>query len=206
MFGGRGRGLGMPAKERLSGVKPAESAITVGLVVGVAVFGLTLAMYKPPQETVPLLGAGRSGRAVFGGPAHSMRGTGDPAIDIPVQLEYTRDNPGDARGWYFLGRSRLANGEAEAARECWRTAAAVLERTPEPERDAVHNFRLTRYLALCGERERAIKAWIAAVDGGFGDRERAANDPDLESIRSDEAFVEALNRIKPAPPRILDAR
>jgi predicted esterase len=83
----------------------------------------------------------------------------------------------------------LSNGDLKAA-------ASLYERWLEADprdKDAWYNLACVR--ALMGEKRAALDAWENAVEAGFTDAAFAQRDGDLQSIRDDPRFLDAVKRI-----------
>jgi hypothetical protein len=174
-------------------------------IAGVGGFCWTLATFQPQPDPAPARWRNGSYSPAGIGASPAPRGTNDPATDIPIQLAYVGEHPEDPDGWYWLGKSREAAGHGDLALQCWAKALEAHEKAAPAEPDSRYHYRMARFLALCGERERALAAWVAAVDAGFSNAHRASTNPDLDSIRSDERFIEAFKRVEARSPTVVGA-
>jgi tetratricopeptide (TPR) repeat protein len=105
-----------------------------------------------------------------------------------------------ASDFHRLGLVRLSIGEEESAREAFARGAEILRAqiAGADEGDALlasWHYDLACYEALAGERETAIEAFVRSIEMGFRDARHIRRDTDLDSIREDPRFVEALDGI-----------
>ena len=77
-----------------------------------------------------------------------------------------------------------------------RAADIGLKLTALEPKDFVSQYRLAAVYALSGDRTNALKWFKNCADNGYSDIRTAKTDPDFESIRSDEAFQDALEVIR----------
>lgn len=100
--------------------------------------------------------------------------------------------------WHRLGWARKLLGQEQEAQIAWsRAKDYALERTHPSDSDGMYN--LACYWALVGHREEALAALETAAVTGWTDAARAMHDEDLESLRGEARFVEALRRMRDTP-------
>jgi adenylate cyclase len=101
-------------------------------------------------------------------------------------------NPDDARA-YSLGAGTLARlGEIERAKR-WHERAMSLA----PDDDAIL-YNVASYLALFGEKEKALDALERAIEAGLAGGDWIKHDPDWQRLRGHPRFEAILKRIAPS--------
>lgn len=109
------------------------------------------------------------------------------------------ERPDDPWTWYAAGWSRRLLERDDAATAFGRAASlfeieAAAETLPG---DSYYNLACCR--ALMGETDAALVALERAAVTGWSNRDWAARDPDLESLREDQRFKDLLDRL----PRLM---
>ncbi len=94
---------------------------------------------------------------------------------------------------FYLSRDFEAQGNWEAVATLLETARAVRDDNPE-----LH-YRLASARAKNGQKKKALAALEGALEAGYTDANRLANDPEFASLRQDKKFQALLQKLK-APP------
>jgi len=98
---------------------------------------------------------------------------------------------------YQRARALVALGRADEARPIL-LELAESSGGPGGSRGGVDAYNRACYLALAGERERALESWRAATERGFASRSGWWRvDPDLASIRGDDRFWAIVRELGP---------
>ncbi len=99
---------------------------------------------------------------------------------------FANAHPDLGRAWFNLGFARLGAGEAAGAVEAFEKALARRYREPT----TLYNLACAN--ARLGRKDEAFGYLFQALHRGFGDRGQLRHDDDLETLRSDPRFREAL--------------
>lgn len=103
--------------------------------------------------------------------------------------QITEKNPKISVAWFRLGYCRHIQGRYEEAITLWEKSA-----TFQPYRaTAIYNQACAH--ALLNKKEKALSLLDAAIQAGFRDTAMIENDPDLESIRHEPRYKQAIARI-----------
>ena len=91
---------------------------------------------------------------------------------------------------FYLARGFHEYGDFARLALCYSVAAEI-----DPDQPYLW-YGLARAQAQLGEKEKAIESLKKAVDHGFKDAEKMANDFDLRSLQDDKQFKKILERLK----------
>jgi tetratricopeptide (TPR) repeat protein len=105
-------------------------------------------------------------------------------------LEYTQRHPDSGRAWFNLGYARVEADRAEPAVEAFRRALDLRYRTPTTM------YNLACAYALMDRRDEAFSWLFKALDAGFPAEGMLRSDDDLDNLRGDPRFRQALARAK----------
>jgi hypothetical protein len=108
--------------------------------------------------------------------------------------KYLQHQPNVGQAWHFLGLARLKLGELERASIAWRNAA----RFPGLRPIALYNLACT--YALKNDVPQALDYLEQALRVGFDQFDLVDTDTDLDALRSDPRFAEAVGRAKALTP------
>jgi len=97
-----------------------------------------------------------------------------------------RTHPEIGRAWFNLGFATLAAGDAARSAEAYEKALSL------HYREAVSLYNLACANARLGRKDQAFDALFEALRRGFGNRSLLRDDDDLDSLRRDPRFREAL--------------
>jgi tetratricopeptide (TPR) repeat protein len=116
------------------------------------------------------------------------------ARDESVSLitRYPEHSDDYAEAIFTAGLTNARIGEMEEARKY---AAWLLENQKQGAR-FFYCYAATCIYSLTGDLEKAFEALDAAIDGGYRDKIKLLNDPNLENLRSDSRFQELYESIK----------
>jgi tetratricopeptide (TPR) repeat protein len=128
----------------------------------------------------------------FGGRKQWLRSSRHAAWGEVEQhfLEYTQRHPDSGRAWFNLGYARVEADRAEPAAEAFRRALDLRYRTPTTM------YNLACAYALMDRRDEAFSWLFKALDAGFQAEGRLRSDDDLDNLRGDPRFRQALARAK----------
>jgi serine/threonine protein kinase/Flp pilus assembly protein TadD len=99
---------------------------------------------------------------------------------------YLLRHPDDARARMFYAIHLV---RAERYKEAKTEAAKAIELSPD---DALMMYNASCFYARLGERELAVETFKNALDAGFGNFEWIKRDPDLDNIREEPGYIEAM--------------
>jgi tetratricopeptide (TPR) repeat protein len=105
-------------------------------------------------------------------------------------VEYTQRHPQSGRAWFNLGYARIEGERPEAAIEAFQRALDLRYRTPTTM------YNLACAYALMDRRDEAFSWLFKALDAGFPADGRLRSDDDLDNLRGDPRFPQALARAK----------
>jgi tetratricopeptide (TPR) repeat protein len=91
---------------------------------------------------------------------------------------------------FYLARSFKEYGDFARLALCYSVAAEI-----DPDQPNLW-YGLARAQALLGEKEKAMESLRKAVDHGFKDADKMANDFDLRSLQEEKEFKKILERLK----------
>ena len=111
---------------------------------------------------------------------------GQPAEGERILKGLVAKDAHDAGAWYRLAELAARQGSFKEA------AAAFREAAGKPALRALAFYNLACVLARDGRKDDALEALRKAADSGFGPRAHAEGDADLDSVRGDRRFGEAL--------------
>jgi hypothetical protein len=105
----------------------------------------------------------------------------------------TRAQPPCAHAWYDLGvtcTKQHAAGIKKTARRCFKHALSI-----DPQHALAH-YDLARLDALSGNRDRAFRHLIRAIDLGLEVTNRVLREPDMKSLRRDVRWKDISRRLR----------
>jgi beta-lactamase regulating signal transducer with metallopeptidase domain/tetratricopeptide (TPR) repeat protein len=105
-------------------------------------------------------------------------------------VEYTQRHPQSGRAWFNLGYARIEGERPEAAIEAFQRALDLRYRTPTTM------YNLACAYSLMNRRDEAFSWLFKALDAGFQADGRLRSDDDLDNLRGDPRFRQALARAK----------
>jgi tetratricopeptide (TPR) repeat protein len=91
---------------------------------------------------------------------------------------------------FYLARSFKEYGDFARLALCYSVAAAI-----DPDQPNVW-YGLARAQAQMGEKEQAMESLRKAVDHGFKDADKLANDFDLRSLQDEKQFKKIIERLR----------
>jgi tetratricopeptide (TPR) repeat protein len=103
--------------------------------------------------------------------------------------QYVQSHPRSGRAWYNLGYARIEGDRAEAALEAFQRALDLRYRTPTTM------YNLACAYSLMDRKDEAFGWLFKALDAGFQDG-NLRGDEDLDNLRGDPRFRQALSRTK----------
>jgi beta-lactamase regulating signal transducer with metallopeptidase domain/tetratricopeptide (TPR) repeat protein len=101
-------------------------------------------------------------------------------------LEYTQRHPQSARGWFNLGYARIEGERPEAAIEAFQRALDLRYRIPTTM------YNLACAYSLIDRKDEAFSWLFKALDAGFEGEGMIRSDDDLDNLRGDPRFRQAL--------------
>lgn len=104
--------------------------------------------------------------------------------------DYTRRHPESARAWFNLGYARI---EGDRAAEAIPAFQRALERN---YRKTTTMYNLACAYSLMDRKDEAFVWLFKALDAGFDANENLRGDEDLDNLRGDPRFRQALARVK----------
>jgi len=104
--------------------------------------------------------------------------------------DYTRTHPKSGRALFNLGYARIQGDRAEEAAEAFRRALELGYRKPT----AMYNLACA--YSLMDRKDEAFRWLFQALDAGFGGHGMLRSDDDLDNLRGDARFRQALARAK----------
>ncbi|MCA9311868.1 MAG: tetratricopeptide repeat protein [Phycisphaerales bacterium] len=113
------------------------------------------------------------------------------------------DRRSQAYAWYRLGQAQTGLGDTDAARASFEQASDVQRSLAREGNQPGEWYDLACFAALAGQRERALRAFERSVEFRWNNRRWALEDPDLESIREEERFRAAVERIEESDLRLI---
>jgi non-specific serine/threonine protein kinase len=109
---------------------------------------------------------------------------------VAIARKHLEANPEDARAMYLIAGALWDLGEEAESRNFMDRSLKLAPNDPSVLYNAACLFART------GERDRCLRTLAACLQGGWGNRDWIANDPDFDGIREDPRFVALLA----APP------
>jgi non-specific serine/threonine protein kinase len=110
---------------------------------------------------------------------------------LEVARKHLEANPDDTRAMYLSAGALLDLGQLEEGRALLERAIQLAPNDPSVQYNAACAY------ALVNDRDRALSALAACLQGGWGNREWIAHDPDFDKIRDDPRFQALME----APPQ-----
>jgi beta-lactamase regulating signal transducer with metallopeptidase domain/Tfp pilus assembly protein PilF len=108
----------------------------------------------------------------------------------PHFAEYTRSHPQSGRAWFNLGYARIEGERPEAAVEAFQRALELHYRTPTTM------YNLACAYSLMDRKEEAFAWLFKSLDAGFDGSGTLRGDDDLDNLRGDPRYRQALARAK----------
>ncbi|HSD71229.1 MAG TPA: tetratricopeptide repeat protein, partial [Thermoanaerobaculia bacterium] len=105
-------------------------------------------------------------------------------------VEYTQRHPESGRAWFNLGYARLEGERPEAAVEALQRALDLHYRTPTTM------YNLACAYSLMDRKDEAFAWLFKALDAGFDSSGMLRSDDDLDNLRGDPRYRQALSRAK----------
>lgn len=118
---------------------------------------------------------------------------GDYETAIPLLEEHLKKNEGDGRAWFRLGYALHSEKRYEEAIRAHSRAASI---DASQRATALYNWACA--LALQGKKQEALDRLEIAIGEGFNRVETITEDPDLESIREEPAFIAMVDALRTA--------
>ena len=113
---------------------------------------------------------------------------------LGIARKHLEANPEDARAMYLSAGALWDLGEAEESRAFMDRALKVAPSDPSVLYNAACLYART------GERDRAFQTLAACLEGGWGNRDWIAHDPDFDLIRDDPRFRALMAAPPDGPP------
>jgi beta-lactamase regulating signal transducer with metallopeptidase domain/tetratricopeptide (TPR) repeat protein len=104
--------------------------------------------------------------------------------------QYVQSHPRSARAWYNLGYARIEGERPEAAVEAFQRALDLRYRTPTTM------YNLACAYSLMDRKDEAFAWLFKALDAGFDGEGTLRGDDDLDNLRGDPRYRQALSRVK----------
>jgi tetratricopeptide (TPR) repeat protein len=105
-------------------------------------------------------------------------------------LEYAQRHPQSGRAWFNLGYARIQGERPEAAAEAFQRALDLHYRTPTTM------YNLACAYSLMDRKDEAFAWLFKALDAGFDSSGMLRSDDDLDNLRGDPRYRQALARAK----------